>query len=238
MALSFTLKFKGGSGTDATNHATASFTPVAGRIYLIAVAERNGSSTDPGQPTATFGGTGLSSLTIPSGGSVVFDNSSSSRRRLTVFYAIASGSPTSGTITFNHSTTMTSADWSVTEVDGADTSTPVVQAANNFDPGASPGITVTATLSAFSDAANGTYGAAASGQAGTAMTVGSGFSSLSSATDDGESGQWLLTQYKTSNDTSVDATGDNEIGVVGLEIKDAAGSGGGGGSNSAFLGFM
>lgn len=222
MAVAFVNKIQNGSGVDATSHTTASFTPVAGRLYLVAHVVRNGASTDPTQPTISFSGTGL---TLTAVNSVVFDNSSTSRRRVTVYSGVATGSPTAGTITFSYAgVTMTSAEWAVDEATGADTANPVVQSVTNFDPGTTA-TTLTATLAAFSSASNATYGAGGCGQTLNTGAAGSGFTALANGSFDAEAGSIILTEYTASNDTTVDmsftSTG-AEIGVIGVEIKAAA----------------
>lgn len=223
MAVTQTNKLFAASATDATSYNTASVTPTANRLYLLAVWSRTGITADPNAPTVT--GAGLTWVQVAT---VVYDNTSSSRRRLTVFRAMGAGSAGALTIDFGGQT-QTSATWDLTEFDGVDTSGTngsgaVVQSATNFD-GGTTATSITATLSAFGSVNNATYGAGGSGQTGNTAAVGSGFTQISNGSPDGEAGQLCITEFKNSNDTTVDAsftpTG-SEIGIIGVEIKAAA----------------
>lgn len=204
---------KGGSAVGASSYATASVSVVSGRYYIIGFASRTGITADPTAPTATGAG-----LTISVEKSVVYDNTSSSRRRLTVFKALCS-STTSGAITFDESSqAQTNAEWIVLEIpSGFNTTGTVVQSVSNFDGSASVS-SLTVTLAAFGSANNATMGFFADGDAAT-WTAGSGFTFTDSSKVNTNTG--LFTEFRADNDTTVDATysTNSELGVIGLEIK-------------------
>lgn len=203
----------GGSGA-----TTASVSPTANRLLLLTVSSRTGITADPNEPTVT--GNGLT--WVPVNG-VVYDNTSSSRRRITVFRALGA-SPSTGTISIDFGgQAQTHVLWSLDEFSGVDTSGTngsgaVVQSATNFDPNNTLS-TLTVTLGAFSSTNNATFGAFSIFDGTAAFTVGSGFTSL------GDIGTGtslhILSEYKSTNDTSVDASwaGTSEVGGVAIEIK-------------------
>lgn len=204
----------GGSTTDGTSVATASFTPTANRLVLAAILTTHGSAT-PNEPTASGNG-----LTWVSVASVPFNTVGTPRSRLTVFRAMGAA-PTAGALTFDFAgQTQQVFGWSVTEFDGVDTSGTngsgaIVQAATNAQN--TVATTFTVTLGAFADANNGTYGAFGI-DAQTAITVGSGFTQIHSqaqATPD----QRIYTEWRADNDTSVDATSvSRDWGGIGIEL--------------------
>ncbi len=102
----------GGSGS-----TTASVAPSAYSLILLTVMSRTGITVNPNQPTVT--GNGLTWVAI---GSTVFDSTSSSRRRVTLFRALGAG-PTSGAITIDFGgQAQTDVTWVVDEASGVDTS--------------------------------------------------------------------------------------------------------------------
>lgn len=208
----------GKSSADATSYATASGNFVAGRLYLIAFSSRTGITANPNQPTAS--GAGITWV-VPTNGSVVFDTTSSSRRRLTVFYGLCTADQ-AGAITIDEGgQTQTAATWTIEEVTGHNTTTPVVQAANNQSQ--SNVTSLTATLAAFANANNPTFGAF--GDPGSIVPVaGSGFYDVGAARDRTENSVSVNTEFKPTNDTTVDwsfATA-LEIGCIGVEINAAS----------------
>lgn len=210
----------GGSNTGATSYATASITPGTNDLILAAVQTRTGITANPTQPTAS--GCGLTWVVIAS---VVYDDTSSSRKRLTLFRAL--GTPSSGAITFDEAgQSQTHASWVVDQVTGMDTSGTngsgaIVQSATNFnDTGANTGKTLTVTLGAFGSGSNITYGVFADD--GSGMTVGSGFTQAGSGTSAGGN---TMSEYELSNNTSVlinDAATTSELGGIAIEIKAAS----------------
>ena len=149
---------------------------------------------------------------------MVYDNTSSSRKRLTVFKALCA-STTSGAITFDESSqAQTHAEWIVLEIaSGFATSGTVVQSVSNFDGSASVA-TITSTLAAFGSVNNATMGFFGDGDAAT-FSAGSGFTTSDSSKVNGAIG--IFSEFRPDNDTTVDATDsqNSELGVIGLEIK-------------------
>lgn len=216
--VSATNLLSNGSATDASSYATASITPSANRLYLATVSSRTGITVNPNQPTLTGAG-----LTWDVVDTVVYDDTSSSRRRLTTFRAMGSGS--AGALTFDFGgQTQTSADWVVDELQNVDTSGSngagaIVQHVTNFDD-TGTATTLTTTLAAFSSSSNATYGAAGFGNPPNASTAGSGFTKLGDF-QEGEGGSRVTSEFKATNDTTVDMSfaAGGEIGIIALEIK-------------------
>lgn len=122
--------------------------------------------------------------------------------------------------------------WSIDQSDanvdtgGTNGSAAIVQTAQ----GTGATAALLATLAAFGSADNGTFGAGviyASGMS--AWTVGTGFTALDNYAGNFATDTSLLTEYRVDNDTTVDATASTtgNWGMLGIEIKAAAGGGGG-----------
>lgn len=209
--------------TSVSSIATSSVSPSSNALLLCGVVSRMGSSTDPNTPTVS--GNGLTWVQIAT---VLYDSDSSSRRRMTLFRAMGS-SPSSGAVTASFGgQTQTDAIIIVDQATGVDTSGTngsgaIVQSNTGIDNSRATD-TLVVSLSAFSDASNATYGFFANGgNAYGPWTPGSGFTQLT----DEYSGYSLTgtTEYKLSNDTTVDAVGyvtDMEIGGIALELKIAS----------------
>lgn len=219
MAVSFTNILNTNSAVGGSSYATASWTPVANRLYLATFVTRTGITADPTQPTAT--GNGLTWVVIDT---IVYDDSSSSRRRVTLFRAMGA-SPTTGALTFDEAgQAQTNAFWAVDEGTGMDTtgtngSGAIVQSVQAKDVVGTT--TLTATLAAFSSTDNATYGAIGFTTAGAAVTPGSGFTKLGDNND--SSSTRVVTEWKATNDTTVDFSpdGTQQIGIIAAEIKAA-----------------
>lgn len=221
MAIAFTNLTSGSSTISASSDTTASITPASNNLILLVVASRTAITIDPNQPTAT--GNGLTWVAI---GSVVYDNTSSSRRRLTLFRAMGA-SPSTGAITIDYGGQLqTTVLWAVQQGSGTDTtgtngSGAVVQAVTNSDPTATA-TSLTVTLAAFSSVNNATYGVFANGDGSATRTLGAGFTTLSDLAD-ALNDIRLSDEYTTANDTTVDMswTSASEVGGIALEIKAA-----------------
>lgn len=211
------------SETAGTSVVTDSITPVANRLYLLTVVSRTNITADPNQPTVT--GAGLTWVAI---GSVIFDTTSSSRRRVTLFRAMGS-SPTTEALTIDFGgQTQGSFTWSVDEATGMDTSGTngsgaIVQSATNtLAP--NTGTALEVTLAAFSDVNNATFGAFGFG-GNTGRTGGTGFTELANRENAGNATTGVLTEYKAGNDTTVDVSCTNsDVGGIAIEIKVAGGA--------------
>jgi hypothetical protein len=136
----------------------------------------------------------------------------------------ARGTATSGTVTIDYGgQTITDCSWTFISVDGAATtgtngSGAIIQSATtNFSAQTSG----TVTLSAFANAANATFGGFAINNNVT-ITAGSGFTIVNQP---GISSSRAAIEWKTANDTSVDATWTSSTGAaVAVEIAPAAAS--------------
>ncbi len=202
-----------GSGSSATSFNTASISPGSNKLILLAVASRV-SGGGNNIPTAT--GNGLTWQVVQSA------KESASWNMVTILRAMGS-SPTSGAVTIDFAgQTQTNAIWSISEYDGVDTSGSngsgaIVQDAENS---AAAATSLTVTLGTFSAGANATYGAFVS-EVNQNTTFGSGFTEIHETNITDNSGQ---TQWKNSNDTTVDWswTSGARVAGIGLEIKAAA----------------
>lgn len=210
--------------TTVTAGTTASFTPTANNLILVSVASRTsiGTGQEPNQPTLT--GNGLTYVAI---GSLYYDNTSSSRKKLTVFRALGA-SPTTGSVVFDFAgQTQTDITWGVDQFSGVDTSGAngagaLVQTGQNTFPGTFGGGSVSVTLSAFSNSSNAGFGVIVDDAGlGAAPTVGNGFTALSSipAVLDMTS-EWELSTSTLIFGTTSTSAGQS-AGVFGAEIKAA-----------------
>lgn len=202
----------GGSGS-----STASVAPASNNLILLTVNSRTGITADPNQPTAT--GNGLTWVVV---NSVVYDTTSASRRRITVFRAMGAA-PSAGAIAIDFGgQAQTTVQWSVDQFSGVDTSGAngagaVVQSVTNLDESVL-NTTFTVTLAAFASTANATFGGFATSGADD-ITVGSGFTALSIRETVVDLN--TATEWKATNDTSVDITTAvaSVFGGVALEIR-------------------
>jgi hypothetical protein len=209
------------TGTDIDGNSTAttaSITPTANRLILLTVTTRTGITANPNQPTAT--GNGLTWVAV---NSVVWDTTSSSRKRVTVLRAMGA-SPSAGAVTIDFAgQNQTDVVWTIDELSGTDTSGTngsgaIVQSATNIDEtGANS--TFTVTLAAFSSVNNATFGGMTLDTYIT-TAAGSGFTIIGEK-DEGASALAVLSELNSGNDTTVDITngGTSSYGGVAIEIK-------------------
>ncbi len=210
---------KSGSSTGASSYNTASVSPGANRLQLLTVASRTGITANSNQPTVT--GCGLTWVAIAT---VVYDDTSSSRKRVTLFRALGA-SPSSGALTIDFGgQSQTHCQWNLDEsasgfdTSGTNGSGAIVQSVTNKD-SAGTATTLTGTLAAFGSANNATYGACVNGGASSSLTQGSGFTKI--ADDFTSANLDVMTEFRSDNDTTVDfscASGD-ELGIIAIEIK-------------------
>lgn len=215
------------AGTDVdgnTTATTASITLTANRLALLGVINwETFLSTTPATPTCSGWAQVATNL---------FDDNGAGRARLTVFRRMG-GSNSTGTHTIDcGATNQAVLRWSIDETDadvdtgGTNGSGAVVQSATGAS---SASASVSATLAAFGSASNATYGCFGFvGDAGTTaldLTVGTGFTQLAEQVAGGNTfDAGLLTQYRTDNDTSVDATVNTTSianGAIAIEIAAA-----------------
>ena len=217
MPIAFTNLTHSGDSTNATVYTTASISPGANRLVLLAIlASRTGATPD--DPTISGNGLTWVQVAARTGGA-------SSTKRLTVYRAMGA-SPSTGAITLTFANQLNGCNWLVVDVDPVDTggtngSAAVVQSAVNS---AAAATSLTVTLAAFADAANVTFGAFGTDISGN-ITPGTGFTEIGEAS----TASPVLTiesEYQLANDTTVDATtaSANILGIA-LEIKAAASGG-------------
>lgn len=210
----------GGDDTDNSTTTTNSKTFTANRLYCLWIGSRTGITANPNIPTCTGGNVTWGSI---ANGTKVIDDTSSSRRRMTLLYGICS-STTTGTLGIDFGgQTQTSDIWILEEIaSGFDATTPIVQAANAYSMSAVTSIT--ATLAAFGSANNATYGCFGVSNGTRDPSPGSGFATITPFVTSAEAGVGLETEFRVDNDTTVDFTfgSDSELGCIGVEIKAAA----------------
>lgn len=219
MAVSVVNKTTGTDVDGNSTAATASVTPGSNKLSLLTVSSRTAISTDPNQPTAT--GNGLTWVVV---NSIVWDTTSSSRKRITVLRAMGA-SPSAGAVSIDFAAqNQTDVVWSVDEFDGIDTSGTngsgaIVQSATNKDESITAAI-LTVTLAAFSDGNNASFGGFCSDVAGTVSAAGTGFTLSGTAGGNNPLG----TEFRIDNDTTVDLTfsGNGMMGGIAIELKAAA----------------
>jgi len=206
------------STTDAASYATASVSPTAGRLLLLAVASRY-STTPPTIPTITTanGITWTQVNTIVTANGDAFDN-----RRVTLFRAKPS-SPSAGAVTIDFGgVTQLGCFWSLVEVPDthADEASCIVQSlVTSTTAGFATSQTI--TLAAFASSGNMAYGVKLH-WTNEATTPGSGFTEIHDL-DMAEGTMGFETEYKT-NDNTVDcswATNTRHSGIA-IEIAEAA----------------
>lgn len=146
--------FTDGSDTDATSYTTASITPVANRLYLLAVLNsRSGAAATV--PTAT--GAGLTWVQVDT---QEFASGSPHQRRITVFRAMGSGSAGALTVDFG-GVTQSGFQAQVAEFTGVDTSGTngsgaIVQAVKDLS---TSGTSISKAMAAFGASGNRGYAA-------------------------------------------------------------------------------
>lgn len=208
------------SAISASSFNTASISPSVNNLLLLTCAARRTDSTQPVAPTVT--GNGLTWVKV---NEIYFDTDSTSRKTLFVFRSLGP-SPSSGVVTMDYGTqTITQTTWSVDQFSGIDISGTngsgaIVQSATATDV---DGGGFTITLNTFSNINNATFGGFADDSTTTAPTAGSGFTLLGS--NDGTTTFCQGTEWKSTNDTSVDMVFGSALGGRGggiaIEIKSA-----------------
>lgn len=214
MAVTATLLTTGHDTTDQASYAGASITTAASRLTLLAVHNPKGTPTTP---TVID-----SNRTWAQVDTVAFNSAASPAKRVTVFRCLVTATG-SFTIDFG-GVSQNGCLWNVVEFPGVDTSGSngsgaIVQHVTGTADSAA-GLTI--TLSAFGSANNATYGAF--GNLGTtAITAGSGFTSIDE-TGDSTPNIRLMAEFQAGNDTSVDTGGgsNNAWGGIAIEIAAAA----------------
>ena len=205
----------GSDDTNATVYTTASISPTANRLVLVHVfGLSTGATTTP-----TIAGNGMNWVEVD-------DGAAGASWRSWIFRS-ASSTPATGAITFTFASTQNRAAWNVVEfanmdTSGTDGSGAIIQSASSSkESGAN---VLTTTLGTFSNSANATFGGIAANATGiTDVTPGTGFTTVNSSTPVEDS--MSHTEFKTTNDTTVDWSWDGTSGGtasgIAVEIKNA-----------------
>lgn len=217
--MSMTAKASAYSGTDATSYATASVTPGANKLQLIAVD--NSSAADPAT-LPTLSGAGLTWVQVQT---VAYRTGTASNYRITLFRALGP-SPTTGAVTIDFGgVTQTHCAYCWDEVDsdvdqsGSNGSGAIQQAVT----GSGTGVTVLdLTLASFTDIINNKAYAAFGGRANATATPEIGWTELGDVNGATPIGS-LNTQYITGQDLTPETTKSASVtwGGIAVEIKSA-----------------
>lgn len=221
-AVSCSVLTQSSSTTNATNYTTASVTPTANALVLLATVATRNSTTCSDNDIVSVTGNGLTWVNV---NRQCFSSAGTPVQTVETWRTMGA-SPSTGTINFDFSaTTQLNAAWAVIECTGVDTSgtngsgAVVQNAINSIEPGTS----LTVTLGAFGNASNATLGVFGVADNVT-VTEGSGFTELAEQlVSDGGTDIGLQVEWKASNDTSVDASFSSiDAGGIAIEIKAAA----------------
>lgn len=224
MAISASNITSGADTDGGSTTTTSSISFTAGRLYLLTIANRTGISTDPNQPSVTS-----SSATWVHVNSIVYDTTSSSRRRINVFRTIFSGDATETVSITYGGQNQTDVCWIMDEFTGIDTSGThgsgaIVQSDTAKVEGGATSLTI--TLASFASSDNRPFGGWG---ISTEYTVGSGFTQLDFQ-DNGSNSISAGTEWHTTTaDNTVDAswsTSSNQVGGVAIELAVAPAGGG------------
>ncbi len=220
MAATITHKASVTSGTNATSYATGSWTPTANRLALCTV--QNELSGTPSEPTTLTGNT----ITYVKAAGYL-DDTSGTQSRITTYIGLTGVAPSAGAVTADFGVeTELGCNIVVEEVDGGYilglALDAIVQSKTGTVNGS--GTSETITLDAGITAGNASYGVFHH-QAAETSTEGSGYTPLGNLNHAGPSSA-LLSEYKASGSTTVDAswTTSSGRGGIAFEIKAAAGA--------------
>lgn len=201
----------GGNATASASDTTASFTPTANAL-VIAVSSACRASSTPTTIAISSTHTGL----VGSWTEITIRNSGGTAKQ-SLFYRMAGGSPSAGTLTFTYSgaSNPTRKSWIVDEITGVDTTTPILQSTTNQ----TTGTTLTATLASAVLTGNKSYGSVVSIGAAS-ITPGTGETEIIEATSTGTAAARSQTEHGT--DANLDWSGlSATVGsvCVGAEIQ-------------------
>lgn len=198
----------GSSTTDGTSFATASVTPAANVLHLLAVTSTHGTAAE--SPSSVTGN-GLTWNPVTNGAGSIGNGT----RRTSWLYAYGAA-PSAGAITINFAGTMTTCIWSVVALPGAALADAVQGTIANAN-----GTTVTGTLAALSHANNiHIYAQSHTAAEASAPPAAGGWQELSDTTVATPSGTmqvaWAL------GDTTADPTWTTSTGAVIVSLEIAA----------------
>jgi hypothetical protein len=200
------------SDTDATSYTTASITPVSGRLVLAWVSNEVTAGT-PDIPA--LAGNGLNYVQVAT--------VAVGQTRQTLFRALGLGSAPGTVLIDFGGATQIGASWSFVSFSGVnpggtDGSAAVVQAVTNSGTGTS----LTVTLAAFAAVGNATAAGFRHALAENA-TAGTGFAIVGQA-NGAAPARNHATEFRATNDTSVDATWTTSAANLGIAVELSAGT--------------
>ena len=222
MAITLASLTTGGSTANQNAYTSASISPNANRLILLAtVSSPLVDVPSPQSPTVTGNG-----ITWEKIDEVIFSPSASDFLSNMALYRAMSSGLSSGEVTMTWTTTQTGCSWSVVEFDGIDTSGTngsgaIVQSANNRG---TTETSLTVTLAPFRGDGNATYGAFGSeASASRTFTPGDDFTEIHDQA--GGFKQCVQTEWRADNDTTVDTTisaAARGIAGIAIELKAAS----------------
>lgn len=222
MAISIVNKQAEQSATDAISFPNTSTTPVSGRLYIVSVVNNKGTTPD----TPTLSGTNGFNVTWTQIGTVTSNTIAAPNARLTCFWGVAS-SNSAGVITSSYGgATQTGFCQFIDEVDGANTTTPIV-VGNVVTNNADSATGVNCTLAALASSLNAAFGAYTK-SGNSAITPNGTFTELGDTGHINPSAR-LETQWKINDTGSGGSSGTLDWGGIAFEINEATV----GGSDSA-----
>lgn len=202
-----------GSAAAATSHATASVTPAANKLILLAVT--SGATPATTVPTAT----GCSLTWVQ----VATQQQGASNQRVTVLRALGAA-PTTGAITIDFAGVANNCAWKVIEFDGANISgtngSGAIVQSNSANGGSSP---LTVTLGAGVTAGNITFGIGAANSSSVTLTAGTDFTFIGNrpalTTPSSTTGvEWSSIG---ANPVAITTSGSPNWAIIGIELKAA-----------------
>jgi len=207
-----------GLDTDGgSSSTTASITPTASKLVILAIRSRTNITADPSNPTIS--GCNLTWNLITD---KITDDGGTSREKMWLYRGFGA-SPTTGGITIDFGgQAQTHTGWIVNQFgSGVDTATNdgIVQSSTASILNAGPAdITLSTTLAAFGSTDNATFGFFSCFTGNNSATAGSGFSIVSHTAD---AAGTLDTEFRPDNDTGVDFWFPSSLnaGVIAVEIK-------------------
>lgn len=210
MAVTRTLLDSGANGATSNVAVTGVISPAADALVLLACAAHPAGG--PAFPTSVTGA-GMTWVLVDQQNHDVGNGTTMG------LYKAQSATPGSGAVTIQYAAGQDQIDiiWSIVQFDGVDANA-VIQSAKTAGNSAA----ALATLAAFADPGNATYGFIAAGGLGDPFTPGTGFSALHSVSGPA-TGDNLFTEWRADADTTVDASlnAADPWGVIAVEIKAA-----------------
>jgi Invasin, domain 3/Calcineurin-like phosphoesterase len=208
-----------GNGTDNVKvYTTASISPAANALITVAVLGHRASAASAA-PTLTGGGmTSWSQVA-----SVAFDSVGGPLKRLTVYRALSSA-PGSGPITITFPSTLSNAQWIVSQWSGVDATGTngagaIVQSVSVSGDRVSG---LTATLAPLGAPHHVAYGVVGVNGNGLVVSPGAGFTEIAEQSS-GEAARAVLQTEWATGDNTVDASGPGSLNaaILGIELKPA-----------------